>query len=81
MPKESKGQQESKSTLRYLREEAGLTQEQLAIKVGIAGSTVRRWEKGSEPAMTRSQWVKFCQAVGKNFDDLPESLGLTNFDH
>ncbi|MBW4532362.1 MAG: helix-turn-helix domain-containing protein, partial [Pleurocapsa minor HA4230-MV1] len=58
-----------------LRRNANLTQEQLAREIGIAVSTVRRWEKGlAEPTMTLDQTKKFCQAVKRDFDDLPDSL-------
>jgi DNA-binding XRE family transcriptional regulator len=63
------------SPLRKLRHNASLTQEQLAREIGIAVSTVRRWEKGlAEPTMTLSQTKKFCRAVNQDFDDLPNSL-------
>lgn len=76
MPKRTKKQPEEETPLRRIREDAGLTQEQLAAQLEVAGSTIRRWEKGTEPAMTRRQWIKFCQAVGKGFDELPEELGI-----
>ncbi|MEY2833606.1 MAG: hypothetical protein RLZZ574_2865 [Cyanobacteriota bacterium] len=66
---------QTNSPLRKLRNNAHLTQEQLANQIGIAVSTVRRWEKGqAEPTMTLSQTKKFCQAINQNFDDLPNSL-------
>ncbi|QSJ17703.1 helix-turn-helix transcriptional regulator [Nostoc sp. UHCC 0702] len=76
MTLESKKQQLApKSVLKALRENAGLSQEQLAVYLGIAVSTLRRWEnEGMEPSMTRSQWQIFCQNVGIPFDSLPESL-------
>lgn len=37
-------------TIRHLREQAGLTQVQLAHKVGVTPSTVYNWERGrNEP--------------------------------
>ena len=60
--------------MKQLREEAKLTQEQLAYELGISSSTLRRWEKGTEPAMTKQQWDKFCQAVGRRFEELPQNL-------
>jgi DNA-binding XRE family transcriptional regulator len=52
------------SPLRKLRNNANLTQEQLAREIGIAVSTIRRWERGlAEPTMTLSQTKKFCHAV------------------
>ncbi|MEB3178655.1 MAG: helix-turn-helix transcriptional regulator [Nostocaceae cyanobacterium] len=61
--------------LRSLREEAGLTQEELAVRIKVAVSTLRRWEtQGMEPSMTVLQIREFCKAVGKSFDDLPDYL-------
>jgi DNA-binding transcriptional regulator YiaG len=63
------------SPLRKLRNNVNLTQEQLAHKMGIAVSTVRRWEKGlAEPTMTLDQTKKFCRAINQNLDELPDSL-------
>ncbi|WP_375497075.1 helix-turn-helix domain-containing protein [uncultured Nostoc sp.] len=64
-----------KSVLKALRENAGLSQEQLAVYLGIAVSTLRRWEnEGMEPSMTKKQWQTFCQLIGVPFDALPQSL-------
>lgn len=62
------------SVFKTLREDAGLTQEQLAYKLGKALSTIRRWENGDEPKMTRAEWLKYCEVVGKDFNELPEIL-------
>ena len=63
------------SPLRKLRNNASLTQEKLAQEIGVAVSTVRRWEKGqAEPTMTLAQTKKFCRAINQNFDELPNSL-------
>lgn len=66
---------QTNSPLRKLRNKANLTQEQLANKIGVAVSTVRRWERGfAEPTMTLAQTKKFCQAINQNFAQLPNSL-------
>jgi putative transcriptional regulator len=66
---------QTNSPLRKLRNNANLTQEQLAREIGIAVSTIRRWERGlAEPTMTLSQTKKFCHAVDLDFDELPNSL-------
>ncbi|MEM7554096.1 MAG: helix-turn-helix transcriptional regulator [Cyanobacteria bacterium P01_A01_bin.84] len=74
MRKRLTNQQEKPSVLRELRDDAGLTQAQLAHHLKKDVSTIRRWEKGDEPSMTRSEWKKFCKLIGKNFNDLPEFL-------
>ena len=63
--------------LRQLREKAGLTREQLVSRLGnrIALRTLQDWENlGREPAMTRQDWLDFCEAVGVPWEDLPKSL-------
>lgn len=35
--------------LKAMRNEAGLTQEQLATKLKVAGSTIKNWEQGRTP--------------------------------
>lgn len=65
-----------KSIIKQLREEAGLTQSQLAVAIGVATTTISRWEqtgeKATEPAMTPSEWLRFCRAVGIQFTDIPK---------
>lgn len=58
-----------------LRKGACLSQEELAYKIGVAVSTIRRWENGeAEPTMTREQMERFCKAVNKKFRTLPSKL-------
>ncbi|MEL6579611.1 MAG: helix-turn-helix transcriptional regulator [Cyanobacteria bacterium J06621_12] len=67
--------QETNSPFKKLRLNVKLSQEQLAREIGVAVSTIRRWEKGqAEPTMTVSQMKEFCKAVKKSFDELPSSL-------
>ena len=41
------------SPFKRIRVQAGLTQEKLAKEIGVAVSSIRRWEKGqAEPTMT-----------------------------
>lgn len=73
-PKKSQ-RQETNSPFKRLRLNVKLSQEQLAREIGVAVSTIRRWEKGqAEPTMTVAQMKQFCRAVQKNFEDLPDSL-------
>ncbi len=58
-----------------LRKNASLTQEGLARAIGIAVSTIRRWEQGKcEPTMQVWQMKAFCEAVKVKFEELPQSL-------
>ncbi len=73
-PKKSQ-RQETNSPFKRLRLNVKLSQEQLAREIGVAVSTIRRWEKGqAEPTMTVAQMKQFCRAVKHQFDDLPDSL-------
>lgn len=79
MPKDLASQQPQAdySPLRELREQVQITQEQLAVRLKVSTSTLRRWENGNvEPALTREQWQEFCDAVGVSFVDLPPKLNL-----
>lgn len=64
----------TKSPIKELREISGLSQARLAAKIGVAPSTLNRWEKiddGVEPAMTAKEWMRFCHAVGISWRDIP----------
>ena len=64
-----------KTPFKQLRLNAKITQEQLAKDIGVAVSTIRRWEKGqAEPTMTVQQMKAFCQSVQITLDKLPDSL-------
>ena len=77
-PKKSQ-RQETNSPFKRMRLNVKLSQEQLAREIGVAVSTIRRWEKGqAEPTMTVLQMKEFCRAVKKSFDELPNSLMPTN---
>lgn len=65
------GQITQKCWLRELREKASLSQEVLAVELGVALSTYRRWDKGeAEPSLTRSQWLKLSAKLNVPVDEL-----------
>ncbi|WP_036487792.1 helix-turn-helix transcriptional regulator [Myxosarcina sp. GI1] len=67
--------QTTNSPFKKFRLAAKLSQEQLAREIGVAVSTIRRWEKGqAEPTMTIAQMRAFCQAIDRDFEKLPNSL-------
>jgi transcriptional regulator with XRE-family HTH domain len=78
MPRRRKRQhprdKENELPMRSLREDANLTQEELAAIIGVAASSLRRWERGDEPTMTVLQMRAFCKAVNITFDELPDYL-------
>jgi transcriptional regulator with XRE-family HTH domain len=70
-------QKSPKSVLRKLREKTGLSQEQMAVQLGVSASIWRRWENtGIEPSMTKKQWKEFCSRVEVPFDQLPDYLSV-----
>ena len=76
MPSPKKDQpQKTNSPFKQLRLTAKLSQEQLARDIGVAVSTIRRWEKGqAEPTMTVIQMKSFCESINQTLDELPQSL-------
>jgi len=65
------------TVLRLLREKAGLSREQLITRLNnhISLRTLQIWEtQAKEPAMTREDWMNFCEAVGVKWEELPKSL-------
>ena len=65
-------------TIRGARVDAGLTQVDIARKMGVTVSAVSRWETG-DTEMSASQFSKFCEIVGRSRDDifLPDRLCKT----
>ena len=76
MTRPKKGEtQETNSPFKQFRLNVELSQEALARDIGVAVSTIRRWEKGqAEPTMTVAQMKSFCSAIGLSLDDLPDTL-------
>lgn len=67
--------QQTSSPFKKMRLNVQLSQEDLANKIGVSVSTIRRWEKGdAEPTMTIAQVKKFIQTVERDLNDLPDSL-------
>lgn len=65
--------------IRLLREKYLLTQEEFAKELGVASSTVNRWETGkSRPNMTAMRTIKiFCESRNYPYEEI-ESLWLTH---
>lgn len=59
-----------------LRRELGLTQQELASRVGVAIRTVVRWEREAKmPVLTLPQFKRLMEVTGKNVDELIEIFG------
>ena len=59
------------SYIKSRRKNIGLTQVELAEKVGLTPLTIRRYESGErEPVV--SDWEKICDGLGMKLDDYRE---------
>ncbi len=56
--------------LRNAREEAKMTQEQLAAASGVSRSTIVALEKGEEKDVKASTLLKLAEALGKSVRDI-----------
>jgi len=64
------------SPLKKLRLKVGLTQAELARRIGVSDRAVRGWEKGEyPPSLTVPQIRALCRELGVSFDDLPDQFG------
>lgn len=74
--KSSSSSDENDSPLKKLREEAGLSQQELASSIGVGVTTVSRWERGvSEAMLTVPQMKALCKLLGKSIEELPDEFG------
>jgi transcriptional regulator with XRE-family HTH domain len=72
---EEKLAKEGESTLRQLRERAGLTQEELARRCGIPVRTYQRWETGETEARPSVRQIKaLCRELKIPIEDLPDEF-------
>ncbi len=72
---EEKQAKEGESTLRQLRERAGLTQEELARRCGIPVRTYQRWETGETEARPSVRQIKaLCRELKIPIEDLPDEF-------
>jgi putative transcriptional regulator len=83
MSKKKQSNAEDMPVLRRLRQEAGLTQSELAKLIPdktrtktLTQAAISRWESGEdEPELTITQMKALCRALGKTLEELPEDLG------
>lgn len=74
MSDEAPKQQES--PLKQLRQRVGLTQAELARRIGVSDRAVRAWEKGEyPPTLTVPQVRALCRELEITFDELPNDFG------
>jgi len=58
--------------IQYYRRQAGLTQAELAMEVGVSSIREYEWEKGAKPSM--KNWHKLCQILKMPLEWLDEDL-------
>lgn len=60
-----------------MRQEYGITQEQLAKALGITSRTVINWEGGHhEPKLTIRQVKILCRLFNKSIEEIPDNFPL-----
>ncbi|NET38802.1 MAG: helix-turn-helix transcriptional regulator [Cyanothece sp. SIO1E1] len=74
MPEDKKSTGESQ--LKQLREQAGLTQEELSRRCGIPLRTYQRWESGETVARPNVPQIKaLCRELEIPIENLPDEFG------
>jgi len=64
-----------KSNLKKLRNDAGLTVEDVCKEIGTVVSTIRNWEQGrNEPTMTAEKMIKLLQLYNCTLEDFNEAV-------
>lgn len=64
-----------KSWLTKMREELGLTQEDVAKELGVTSRTIINWENGHhEPRLTIRQMKALCRLLHKPIEDIPDDF-------
>ncbi len=64
-----------RSPMMELRKKSGLKAEQVAVKLGIAMSTVRNWEQGKTiPKLRIDQFVKLCELYDCSLEELYKAV-------
>lgn len=56
--------------IREIREQAGLTQEELSIKSGVSRATIWALERGENKVTTTKTLLHIANALGVQLDDL-----------
>ncbi|NEO87721.1 MAG: helix-turn-helix transcriptional regulator [Spirulina sp. SIO3F2] len=55
-----------------LREEIGLTQQELAVYIGVSTNTIQNWENGKAGIDQFEKIIKLCTVLGCELEDLIE---------
>ena len=66
------------SNIGSLRLKTGLTQEQLAVFVGVTTNTIQNWEKGASGVEQIEKLLKLCVVLDCELSDLIEHIDSNN---
>jgi transcriptional regulator with XRE-family HTH domain len=58
------------SNIAQLREQAGLTQRELSLILGVTETTIANWERGRSGLDWIERLIKLCKALNCNLEDL-----------
>jgi transcriptional regulator with XRE-family HTH domain len=58
------------SNIGQLREQAGLTQRELSLILGVTETTIANWERGRSGLDWIERLMKLCKALNCNLEDL-----------
>ncbi|MBD1910909.1 MULTISPECIES: helix-turn-helix transcriptional regulator [unclassified Leptolyngbya] len=58
------------SQIAALREQAGLTQRELALAVGVTETTIANWERGRSGLDWIERLIRLCRTLNCNLEDL-----------
>jgi transcriptional regulator with XRE-family HTH domain len=58
------------SNIGHLREQAGITQRELALILGVTETTIANWERGRSGLDWIDRIMKLCKALDCNLEDL-----------
>jgi transcriptional regulator with XRE-family HTH domain len=58
------------SNIGQLREQAGLTQRELSLILGVTETTIANWERGRSGLDWIDRLMKLCKALNCNLEDL-----------
>lgn len=60
------------SRIKSLREQAGLTQRELSLIVGVTENTIANWESGRSGLDLIEKLIRLCEALNCSLNDLVE---------
>lgn len=69
-----------RSQISDLREQAGMTQRELADCIGVTGTTIANWEKGRRGLEWFDRIIRLCRALNCSPEELVKYIPATDID-